>query len=344
MSHPLVTLLIPCYNMEKKVHRLFDSILRQTYRKLQIIVINDGSTDRSEDIIKSYGKRFESAGFLFLYRKIKNSGVAKACETGLQYVEGEFLCWPDADDFYNADSIQKFLAFFEKNKDYSFVRSDAYIYLDSYIDSPVGKLSRNSITRDKEDLFLDFILEKGVYFAPICYMARFSSFKEVNPSLTLYDSPSGQNYQMLLPLAYKYKFGFIDECLCNYLIFQDSHSHSIRSSYSKILKRSVDKHDCVMETLKKIDMPPDEYERFRQVTDQKLIAEKCLAAFDWGKKSEYRMLRPLVTHDFYIQKLNHADKLFSVPFMFRIHHYSLNIKRLISDNIFLYRLAKFFFK
>ena len=63
----MVSIIVPCYNGEKFIDRCFKSILNQTYRNVELIIINDGSTDNSEDIILGYKNKFEQLGIKFKY-------------------------------------------------------------------------------------------------------------------------------------------------------------------------------------------------------------------------------------------------------------------------------------
>ena len=64
MQKGLVSLLTPCYNAGHLIHRLLDSVLNQTYPFIEMIVIDDGSTDNSEQVIRSYISRFEERGYI----------------------------------------------------------------------------------------------------------------------------------------------------------------------------------------------------------------------------------------------------------------------------------------
>ena len=223
MIRGLVSIISPCYNGERYVSRFLESILLQTYKNIELIIINDGSTDKTEDVILSYKERFKNAGIKFIYIYQENQGQAEAINQGLKIFEGEFLTWPDSDDTLNPESIQKKVEFLNNNLQYGFVRTPA-----SVIDSETGKIigslepKRKQI---KEDLFEDFIFENDVWFAPGCYMIRTESFLKCNPIRKIYNSRGGQNWQMLLPISYKYKCGFINEKLYNYYVRKDSHSH-----------------------------------------------------------------------------------------------------------------------
>ena len=223
MIKGLVSIISPCYNGEQYVSRFLESILLQTYKDIELIIINDGSTDKTEDIILSYKRKFENVGIKFKYIYQENKGQAEAINQGLKIFDGEFLTWPDSDDTLHPDSIKKKVEFLNNNLQYGFVRTTANI-----IDSETGKIigalePKKKIIKD--NLFEDFIFENDVWFAPGCYMVRTEAFFKSNPSRTIYNSRGGQNWQMLLPISYKYKCGFMNKKLYNYYVRKDSHSH-----------------------------------------------------------------------------------------------------------------------
>lgn len=100
--HPTISVIVPIYNAEKYLARCIESLIHQTYCALQIILVNDGSTDNSLTIAKHYAaqdKRIE------IYLQ-DNQGQAAARNNGLQYATGEYLSFVDADDYLDTDFYQ----------------------------------------------------------------------------------------------------------------------------------------------------------------------------------------------------------------------------------------------
>lgn len=99
MNSVKLSILSPCYNGEKFIARYLDNILEQTFKDFEVIIINDGSKDNSNEIIRGYQKIFEDKGITFKYLNKKvNEGHAKAIDDGLKLVDGQYLMWPDIDD------------------------------------------------------------------------------------------------------------------------------------------------------------------------------------------------------------------------------------------------------
>jgi glycosyltransferase involved in cell wall biosynthesis len=96
---PLVSIIIPAYNYGRYLPGAIESCFEQTYRALEIIVIDDGSTDNTKEILEGYGDRI-----LSIHQK--NSGVSAARNKGLETAAGEFITFLDADDYMPEDAIQ----------------------------------------------------------------------------------------------------------------------------------------------------------------------------------------------------------------------------------------------
>lgn len=98
-----VSVILPVYNAEKYLPATLDSLLKQTYRNLEIIGVNDGSTDASEEIIRRYAQGDSRVVLL----SQKNQGVSAARNYGLRRAEGDYLAFLDADDFIDEDTYEK---------------------------------------------------------------------------------------------------------------------------------------------------------------------------------------------------------------------------------------------
>ena len=99
--NPLVSIIIPVYNGERYLREAIDSVLNQIYKNIEVIIVNDGSKDKSEEIIKSY-----KDSRIRYFRK-ENGGVASALNLGIQKMEGDYFSWLSHDDVYFIDKIEK---------------------------------------------------------------------------------------------------------------------------------------------------------------------------------------------------------------------------------------------
>lgn len=99
-QNPLVSVIIGNYNYGCFLAEAIDSVLNQTYRHLELIVIDDGSTDNSRDVIESYGDRITA-----IFQS--NQGQGEAFNRGIREAKGEIVCFLDADDYYHPNKLNK---------------------------------------------------------------------------------------------------------------------------------------------------------------------------------------------------------------------------------------------
>lgn len=109
----MISIIIPVYNVESYLRKCLDSVIHQTYQNLDIIIVNDGSTDDSGKICDNY-QRIDSRVRVF---HKKNEGLSSARNLGLQYARGEFIGFVDSDDFVDADMYESMLGEMEDDVD-----------------------------------------------------------------------------------------------------------------------------------------------------------------------------------------------------------------------------------
>lgn len=100
---PKVSVIVPVYNVEKFLVRCLDSLVSQTLEDIEIICVNDGSTDSSADILSDYARKDNRVKVV----EQVNGGLSSARNTGMKYVTGEFLGFVDSDDFVEKDFYEK---------------------------------------------------------------------------------------------------------------------------------------------------------------------------------------------------------------------------------------------
>ena len=194
-----VSAVVPVFNGETHLQLMLESVLSQTYPQIEVILVDDGSTDGTVGIAESYRKRFQAKGYGYRIVRALHRNASAAINCGLPYVTGEYLIWPDSDDRLEKDSVEKRVAFLQNHLQYQCVRSLAYYYSMETgellpADEKTGDLSR-------EDLFWD-ILYFRTYVCCGCYMLRSEYFFNIYPERRIPEYDVGQNFQMLLPFMY----------------------------------------------------------------------------------------------------------------------------------------------
>ena len=112
MKEPIVSVIIPCFNRAEYIKKCVDSIANQTLKELEIIVVDDGSTDSSAEIVRSLQKK-DSRIILICQNQ---SGVSTARNQGLKIAKGKYIMWCDSDDYYEPTMCQEMVETIEKEK------------------------------------------------------------------------------------------------------------------------------------------------------------------------------------------------------------------------------------
>ena len=258
--------MTPCYNGEKFVSVLIDSLINQTYTNIEFIFIDDGSTDNTEKVVKQYKKQLKEKGILLKYIKQKNAGQAEAINNGLKYGDGEFMVWPDSDDFYENDAIENMVNFLETHLDYNAVRGKVAFVKDN-IQKETIEL-RESTNPENTDLFLNYIKEEDTYCFTGMIMIRLDHFFKTNKGKNIYVNRAGQNWQIILPAVYKSKTGYIDKVVYNVVIRENSHSRK-KENMKDVLKRMQNHRKILKRTVSRIVDNKEEKKQYLKIIKEK---------------------------------------------------------------------------
>lgn len=220
----LVSLVTPCYNCEKFLPAYFKSLLSQTYPQLELIFVCDGSTDGTERLIREAIPRFERRNVSAKLICQENRGLGGAVAAGIREVTGDYIAWADPDDILMPDSIAKRADFLSAHPEYGLVRSNGYVYMEGQ-SAPTGFIVNSKKDKKREEIFEPYVLFQS-YFCPGCYMLRTSAFLQVNPDRIVYPSRFGQNIQLVAPVAYRYRCGYLDDPLYCYVVYENSMSRN----------------------------------------------------------------------------------------------------------------------
>lgn len=243
-----VSILIPCYNGLKYIEQCFDSILNQTYTNIDIIFVDDGSTDNSFARAETYKKRFSEKGMNLKCFYKENGGASSAIQLALQKVDSEFFELLDIDDWIYPDNIRIKVEYLINHPSCNFVRNDGDIF------NVVEKRIVSSFsTRDEErvtkNIFYDLLFGKTYNWAGT-YLIRSEAFFKINKGRNIYISRYGQNLQILLPLAEINECGFVPDKLTRYNEYPNSVSHN--NSYEYNLKLLGGYEDIRIKVLKQM--------------------------------------------------------------------------------------------
>lgn len=252
----LVSVIIPTYNHEKFISETIESVLKQTYSNLEIIIMDDGSTDRNPEIISEYAKK--DSRIIPILSPI-NEGFSKNVNKGFRKVSGEFVAKLDGDDIMMPDRIEKQLRVLSLNPDVVLCYTDA-IHFNSENREPIKKYFQDSPHPTKPsdwplgtNWFLKTpipsiqyttILARSEYYLANMWDERLPYKNEVLHTLDNYMSnPHGKWY-------------FLDEPLIYYRVFPESMSKKKREELFYLTEQRIyfsiasTKHPSIYKKLK----------------------------------------------------------------------------------------------
>lgn len=278
-----ISVIVPCYNAEKFIDACIKSVLTQDYEDVELIVVNDGSTDRSENIILAWKDKFAQKGYSLKYFYQENKGQAAATSYALKYVTGEYLTLLDADDYFLPDSFCKRAQYLDEHPECVGVRSNGWMLRGGEKELFITSQEEKNIT----DLFDGLLFGKTNNWAG-SYMIRTDVLFDCYPDRSIYPSRFGQNMQMLLPVAYQRKFGYIDEPLMVYVLHEDSHSQarSPEEQYQKDEANQQGYRDIYLHMLDMILKDPAEHQKYRDIFDASYYRCAMLRAEKYRKQKQ----------------------------------------------------------
>ncbi len=106
------SIIVPVYNVEKYLERCINSLINQTYSNIEIILVNDGSSDNSENILKTYSNKYDNIKYI----NKKNGGQASARNLGLTKVSGDYISFIDSDDYVEENMFEEINKILEEDK------------------------------------------------------------------------------------------------------------------------------------------------------------------------------------------------------------------------------------
>ena len=211
---PLVTVIVPCYNHEKYIEECLLSVLNQTYKNIQLIVIDDGSKDNSISIIKNLQTKYN-----FIFETQQNTGVSKTLNKAItKHAAGKYISILASDDYWALNKLEKQINFFEANTKFGLICARAKIVNEQ--SEVVGDLHPELLNRDFS--FNQIALGKSMIPA-LTVVIKKTIFDKVG----LFDENLAiEDLDMWLRIANFYEIGFIED----YVGFYRQHQHNASSN------------------------------------------------------------------------------------------------------------------
>jgi glycosyltransferase involved in cell wall biosynthesis len=213
-----VSIILPTYNGWQYLKESIDSCLNQTYRKIELIIVDDGSLENIKKIIQSY-----SDDRIIYIRHKKNLGLANALNSGFLNTSGEYLTWTSDDNFYDFKAIQNMVKVLEKNPEIDFIYTNYYT-----IDEEGKKIKPIKIGSVKG-------LDRCNCIGP-CFLYRrkiYEKIGEYNPNFFL-----AEDYEYWLKIRKQFKMQKLNQ----FLYFYREHKDRLTTNYKiAIIEEQVEK-------------------------------------------------------------------------------------------------------
>ena len=196
LDAPVVDAVVTTYNYGRFLAGAIDGVLAQTYPNLEVVVVDDGSTDDTRDIVAAYANR----GVKYVYQDNLGPGPARNC--GLRATTGPLVAFCDADDVWLPDKISTQLAHLQRHPEVGIVTAHAYACDESLRPTSVVHAARG----DAEYVF-EALLVRNIVLNPTCVLARRSALEAVEGFSEL---PRWEDWDTWLRVAQRFPIGFVD--------------------------------------------------------------------------------------------------------------------------------------
>lgn len=229
---PMVSVIIPSYNHDKFISDSVISIINQTYSNLELIVIDDGSTDNSINILKDLQLKF---GFILKFQQ--NCGVSYTLNRAIkEFATGKYVSFCSSDDYFHPQKIEKQVKYLEEHSNFPMCYSMIHEVTKD------GKIKKNNDNNKLKEghIFKDILLQK--FHPPVSYFFKKKIFNEVG---YYREDILTEDYLMNLRLSFKHPIGFIPEKLYYYRVGNAAPKNQDASDYQYYVSQSHLK--CILE-------------------------------------------------------------------------------------------------
>ncbi|MBD2177249.1 glycosyltransferase [Pseudanabaena sp. FACHB-1998] len=323
--NPLISVIIPTYNHEKYIAETIQSVLDQTFKDFELIVINDGSTDRTEEIIQ----KFKDDRIRYIYQQ--NQGPSRASNRGILEAKGTYICLLAGDDVYYPEKLEiqyKYLTSY--NKKVLFTWIDTIDDDGNILDGHHIQKYFNVPNRSRTELFNSFFL-KGNDLCGVTVMVEKSTLIEAG--LMHLTSIQMQDFYMWIKLVKSYDLSVIEKKLVKYRIRNQSGNLSLSPENS--IRTAFEGYQLYREIF---DDVSEDF--FRLSFSDKLKYQNFQGADEYELEKAFLYLNhhfPLLQNSNIFQTLG-AEKLFDILQSERI--LSIAISKYELDLPELYKLTK----
>lgn len=220
-----VSVIIPTYNREKTILRALQSVLNQTYTNIEILVVDDGSTDGTADIVRSVED--ERVKYLVLE---KNGGPSNARNVGVHMAEGEWIAFQDSDDCWHNDKLEVQMAYAKGHPEFSLIYCMSMNYFQNGLKMLVPPKPWPEVM---EGDMLDILLQRNVIDTPTMFLKR-ACFLNVGGFDITYKAL--EDWEFMLRFSKMYEIGFLQQVLMDSYMLNDGVSSNMGAYFESRCK------------------------------------------------------------------------------------------------------------
>ena len=209
MNNELISIIIPTYNREAYIKESLLSVLNQTYKNIEVIVVDDASSDNTEDVVKKLNDPR-----IRYYKLDKNGGAGRARNKGVAIANGNIIAFHDSDDTCMADRIEKQYSYLCENKEYGLVYSKIMVKKgEAYAAFPTDSMK----DRLEGDIH-HYLMEYNTVDCPTIMMYK-HLFNEVGGFNETY--PNLEDWEFIIRVSKNSKIGYISDPLILSVLLDD---------------------------------------------------------------------------------------------------------------------------
>jgi glycosyltransferase involved in cell wall biosynthesis len=273
-SLPKISVIICTYNHAQYIKKAIDSVLNQAYQDFEIIVVDDGSTDNTKNIVNHFGNSIK-----YIYQD--NRGLASARNTGIHASKGEFVTFLDADDYYLKENLKIKILFLENNPQVSWVYSD-WQYFDekgNYLEKGSVRFryaNKNLNNKNLNNKLFERLLYKRNFISCCAAVVKKSVLEDVG-----YFDPNViclEDYDILLRISLKHPVYYINEVS---LMVRD-----IPGSLSKDFNKQVSGNAVIVDKLE--TLIPNDFPDKKRFLNRKHADKYMYLAQSFVKMGQYK--------------------------------------------------------
>lgn len=290
----MISIILPVYNGEKYIQGAIQSVLEQTYQNLELIIIDDGSTDKTKEVING----FVDERIKYIYQN--NKGQAGARNKGLEIAKGDFIGFIDADDIYEKNKLEEQIEIFKQDDSIDVVYNDVLVFSENREDY----ILKSEIEFENSNDFRAYVLFRQIVPSPASMLIKRKIISDIRFDENYRYT---EDYKFVIDLASVGKFKYINKVLYKY-----------RRHEKNVTNNHKEQVNCENEIIKKIGC--DKIREIIEASSFEYLEKKILLAKILMKIEENTLAKTILLEMkekneyvyFYLGNLNYIEGNFEV--------------------------------